>query len=210
MIDARFVPIKNWPGKKKTLRKRAIFRVKYPARLDLLESELHKIGSTHILIQAYFDIQDIRNDGWPRSSARPKEPGVIVSFKKRTGELLSFPCDTYDAWEDNLYAIALSLEALRTVDRYGVTKGTEQYQGFKQLEAPAVENVRDEFWALEHLARIAQTQSSSLKGNRGAIDEAYRMASRKTHPDHGGSVEAFQVVQEAGRILRGSNVQVSG
>lgn len=192
MIDARFVPIEHWPGKKRASRKRAIFRIKYPDRLDLLEKELRHLGATYILIQAYFDLADIRNDGWPRSSARPKEPGIVVSFTKRGGEALAFPCDTYDGWEDNLYAIALSLEALRSVDRYGVTKGTEQYQGFKAIAAPQQEEIRDTKWALEHLARVAQTSAASLRGDMAAIDLAYRAAARKTHPDHGVPWELFK------------------
>lgn len=203
MIDARFVPIERWPGKKRQYgRKRATFRLKYSERLDLLEKELRHLGATYILIQAYFDSRDIRNDGWPRSSARPKEPGVVVSFKKRGGESLSFPCDTYDGWEDNLYAIALSLEALRSVDRYGVTKGTEQYQGFKQIEAPAQQDAQTSDWAIEHLARLAETTPASLRGDRAAIDLAYRAAARRVHPDHGGTVEAFQMLQQAMGLLR--------
>lgn len=40
---------------------------------------------------------------------------------------LSYPCDTFTTLQDNLRVIALALEALRMVDRYGVTRRGEQY-----------------------------------------------------------------------------------
>lgn len=206
MIDARFVPIEKWPGKPRSSysQKRAVFRAKYSARLDLLEKELNNLGGKDIIIQAYFDLRDIRNDGWPRSSARPKSSGVIVTFRNRKNEQLSFPCDTYSGWEDNLYAIALSLEALRTVDRYGVTQNAEQYQGWKRLAPPAQEQSKDVEWALAHLARLAGTTAQSLRLDPFAVDLAYRAAAKMTHPDKGGTAEAFHLVQEAFNIAKGA------
>jgi hypothetical protein len=177
--------------------------VKQSIRLALLEKELRHLGARGILVQCYIDPSDIRDDGWPRSSARvPKDPGIVVSFHNRKGESLSFPCDTYDSWEDNLYAIALSLEALRSVDRYGVTRSEEQYQGWKRLASPGRENHLDSTWAIGHLAHLAETTVSALRGNRAAIDLAYRSAVRKCHPDTGGSTEAFQMLQQAMNLLR--------
>lgn len=130
-LQARFVPLGPVSGRSAG-RRRATFRIGYSDRLSLLESELAKLGAKEIVIQAQFEAKDIRNDGWPRSSARPKGPAVVLSFQSKHGPL-SYPCDSYDAWEDNLYAIALALEALRAVDRYGVTKRAEQYKGWAQL-----------------------------------------------------------------------------
>ena len=204
MIEARFVPIDKWPGKVRPSyerRKRATFRIGYADRLNFLEKEIKHLGGKGILIQAYFDAKDIRNDGWPRSSSRPKSPGIIVTFQNRKGESLSFPCDTYDSWEDNLYAIALSLESLRAVDRYGVTQHEEQYQGWKRLAPPSQEQPRDRRWALQHLAALADTSPDALKDS-AMVDLAYRSAARKTHPDSGGNVQAFQVLQDAMRLIR--------
>jgi hypothetical protein len=38
-------------------------------------------------------------------------------------------------WQHNVRAIALTLEALRAVDRYGATETGQQYTGFKALPA---------------------------------------------------------------------------
>lgn len=202
MLDVIFVPLEKWPGKP-SKQKQATFRMHQTRRLDALEYELRKLRAQDMVIEAWFDHQSIRNDGWPKSSARPSGPGVILSFTGKDGPL-SFPCDTYDRWEDNLYAIALSLEALRAVDRYGVTRTAEQYQGWKQLPAPAEEDIRDRKWALEHLARLAGVQPGILS-DPATVDLAYRAAAKKTHPDvPGGSAAAFQVLQEAIGLIRGS------
>jgi hypothetical protein len=202
MINARFVPIEKWPGVHRTSWKNSAFRVTTSRQLDKLEEELNKLGARDILVQCYLTRDDIRNDGWPRSGAKPPNPGIIISFTDRRGNELSFPCDTYFDWFDNLYAIALSLEALRAVDRYGVTKSAEQYQGWRRLEAPGTVDTRG--WAYEQLARVADTSVESLKGDPQAVDAAYRAAVRKTHPDSGGNIEAFRLVTEAIRVIRAS------
>lgn len=207
-LQARFVLLVGWPGMATASynRKRAPFRIGYADRLNLLDHELNKLQARDIVIQAQFQPKDIRNDGWPRSSARPSGPAIIVSFKGSNGPL-SFPCDRYDFWEDNLYAIALSLEALRAVDRYGVTKNAEQYKGWAQL--PAADKsatFQDAEQAAQWLAVVSGGSSTAafLLVNSTARDASYRMAAKQLHPDKpGGSTEDFQKLQAAMRILRG-------
>jgi hypothetical protein len=126
---------------------------------------------------------------------------VIVSFHSPKGPL-SFPCDTFDSWEDNLRAIALALEALRKVDRYGVTSNAEQYKGFAQLPAPeksGANGFKTPAEAAHFIAQLMQsdwTQSNVLRG-RESLDTAYKYAARKAHPDTGGSHESFVKLQAA-------------
>src|SRR5579863_10251967 len=54
------------------------------------------------------------------AGAKLRTQGIILTFNSKHGPL-SYPCDKYSNWQANLRAIALSLEALRAVDRYGVT-----------------------------------------------------------------------------------------
>lgn len=203
MLNCRFVTLKSWPGEKTRGRKRSPFGIKYAQLLNYLERELRHLSARDIVIQAFLDSDDIRNDGWPRSNARFREPGIILSFRAREGEEIAFPCDTYKDWESNLRAICLTLSALRAIDRYGVTKRSEQYTGWKRLGAPNQEQVRDERWALEHLAHLAGVEPGTIRGNASALDLAYRTAARRTHPDTGGNTDAFQLLQSAIAILRG-------
>jgi hypothetical protein len=198
MIDARFVPVEQWPQQKTAAYSRKVspFRVSYAKTLDLLEKELAHLRAKDILIQAYFEHRDIRNDGWPRSSARPNEPGVIVTFTGKSGAM-SFPCDRFKGWEDNLRAIALSLEALRQVDRYGVTRNNEQYRGFARLEAAKDTRIN----AIEFLSRVTGLNAREVQSDPQG---AYRLAARKLHPDFGGSHADFVKLQEQYEALTGA------
>jgi hypothetical protein len=91
-------------------------------------------------------------------------PGVEISFDSRAHGRQSFATDEYDDWQDNVRAIALSLEALRAVERWGVSKG-RQYAGFALLAAGP---------GLEEQGRL-------LVARFGSVKEALR----HTHPDTG-------------------------
>lgn len=207
MIDARFRPIDKWPGTRTPSyrRKRAQFRASYAKTLDLLEYELRHLRARDIVIQAGFTFDQIRNDGWPRSNAQPSDPGVIVSFQSPQGEF-SFPCDRYTDWQGNLRAIALSLQALRAVDRYGVTQHAEQYRGWQQLPPPAPpsSNTMSRDIAATVLANYSIFTPAEILTQPDKREEAYRQAARKTHPDAGGSHEKFVLVQQAKRALEAS------
>lgn len=129
MLNARFIPIDKWPFPAISLNNKrdARFRASYQDTLELLESELDAIHAREIVIRAFFRSQDIRSDGWPRSSAEPTDAGLILSFvvykwnpvtMRNDVTELSFPCATYTTFDDNLRAIALTLQALRAVARY--------------------------------------------------------------------------------------------
>jgi len=136
-MDARFVPLVRPSG---LLYARSQFKRGggfYSRILNLLDRELKHLGAIDVTIQAGYRAEDIRLDGWPRSSARPEHPGVILQFRRGVkGDLHTFRAVRFGSYEENLYAIAMSLEALRAVDRYGVVNG-EQYTGFKRIAPPA-------------------------------------------------------------------------
>jgi hypothetical protein len=159
--------------------------VSYTKTLNLLERELDHLLAKDVIIQAYFQPDQIRNDGWPRSSARPWQPGVIVSFRVHKN-FYSYPCDAFSGFEDNLRAIALTLEALRAINRYGVTQGHEQYEGFKQLNAPATLDPRAA--AASFIAIHAGVGTEDVRKD---LNGAFRLAAKKLHPDSGGSHDLF-------------------
>ena len=205
MIDLRFVPLTAWPSQPTKYREHARFRASYAKTLDLLEDELHKIHAKEITVQAFFALAQIRNDGWPYAKAVPSAPGIILSFRTKDGAL-SFPCDRYHTIDDNLRAIALSLEALRAVDRYGVTKRAEQYAGWKQIEAPAANG----FATAEDAAAFIIAQADSANPASSIIRDAalrqnlYRQAARRLHPDAAtGNHELFVKLQQANAMLEG-------
>ncbi len=183
MIDARFRPIALWPHDSTPSyerRGRYTFKASWVDTLDLLRRELRHLDATDVVIGCGLREQDIRNDGWPRANARePVHPGVEISFLSPvSGQRLVYASDTCERWEHNVRSIALGLEALRAVDRYGITRRGEQYAGFKALPAGA---------------------GPSPERGRALIREhgSVRAALMATHPDQGGDPEAFADVQAA-------------
>jgi hypothetical protein len=122
--------------------------------VDLLKAELTRVSARRVAIQSGHYGDDIRVDGLPRVNARvPRFPGVCLSFEKwipngrknpegralGTYELLEFPCATFNHWEDNLRAIALTLKSIRETKKYGVGRvdRDQHYEGFKHKRVEA-------------------------------------------------------------------------
>jgi hypothetical protein len=200
-------PIREWPGSltAASSRKAAPFRATLNDTLKVLDREIYQLvetpaqqNSTELLVA--IPAGGFRLDGRPRADARAEHPGVIFSLDSPHGHL-SYPCDTYTAWQDNLRAIALALEALRKVDRYGVTRRGEQYRGFLAIEATAAPAG---FGTVEDAAGFVRAMSGERPDvtDREGMARAVRLAKRHTHPDTaGGSADAFQKVSLAEGVL---------
>jgi len=201
-------PIREWPGELTRTRRRALFSAPFADTLNLLDREIDHLTDTRAQRETAELLVAIpagalwRQDGRPRAHAVAEHPGVIFSIDSRHGHL-SYPCDTFTAWGDNLRAIALALEALRKVDRYGVTKRGEQYRGFLALEATT---------APAGFARW-QDAESFLMDLLGDVDldanspaATIRVAKRLAHPDTGGDAATFQRVTLAEAKLREAGI----
>lgn len=165
-------------------------RFRSPLRdtLELLSREMGQLQAANIVIELDVEERDIRLDGYPRANARIGNPAVAVSFDSRHGPLRYATCEFTD-WQDNLRAIALSMQALRAVDRYGVSKRGEQYRGWKQL-MPSSDP-----------ADAIQTEQAA----RRYLDDRWggdvRRALFETHPDRGGDPDEFRKVQRSRELL---------
>lgn len=200
MIEFR--SLTQWPRPQTKSRKSGTFRANYRSTLNLLQNEIAKVGGKNVVIQAGFEPRDIRLDGLPRADARkPNHPGIVVSFDSRHGPLM-FACDTYFDWQDNLRAVALTLENLRAVERYGATKHGEQYRGYAALPPAPSESFRSAEDAAEWLSRHSDPCTREGILQRPNVRQvAYRMAAAKLHPDSGGSHEEFVRLQAAKEML---------
>lgn len=128
----------------------------------------------------------LRNDGLPRSGQRdPSDPGAAVYFQL-DGQNQCIPCDVYSRIADNLAAIADCIEALRTLERHDASLMRAAFTGFAQLASP-------EAMGRPHWRTVLNTDSHDPE----EVRKAYKTAQRATHPDRGGSSEAFHAVQEA-------------
>lgn len=206
-LGADSFPARNKPRRAPT------FSVGWNKALADLEKELEVLGAKDVVIQIDLQDDDFRIDGWPKAGRNPKHPGVIISFDSKFGPLRYF-CDEYEAtwsrglsgYQANVRAISLGLEALRAVDRYGITKKGEQYTGWKALGQGEGPTTREQ--AAEIIAKWANTTGANVKvsmfDDPQIQEAAIKAALRKTHPDNGGNAERFDLVMRARRILEGA------
>jgi hypothetical protein len=119
--------------------------------------------------------------GRPRSgSAQPKDPGVAVYWRTNSDQPHKvMALDRYSRVEQNLAAIAATLEAMRAIERHGGAAILERaFTGFTALPAPntwkAVLGIPDEVTPLLDTVR-----------------NTFRVLSKQRHPDCGGSHAAM-------------------
>lgn len=209
--SATFRPIAAWPGPRTRTPRRSPFAASWSSTTEILGRELRQLGARRLVVEVDCPESQIRVDGQPRADARFRTPGVILSFESRHGPL-RYACDAFDRYRDNVRALALGLEALRRVERYGIASRGEQYTGWKQLPSgiamgPAAMSVEEAaaFVAAESIesplsGRPCFTRDEVL-ADEGKARAAYRLAARRLHPDNGGSVEEFQKLEEAKGVL---------
>lgn len=223
-------PIEAWPGQLTPDRDRELARFSAPwsDTVDLLDREVQMLGADEVVLQLAISERDCRNDGWIRADAKPKHPGVIVTFDSDAGPL-RFSTDRFSGasvwkpggtqrtpgWQCNVRAVALALEALRKVDRYGIGSGREQYVGWNALppgQSTAMGPARMTADAAARLlaehaasseAMVAGLTAKLLTGGGDGVRLAYRVAAKRHHPDAGGDPETFRRLTEARDLLLG-------
>jgi hypothetical protein len=189
------------------------FTVKWHQVLDVLQREYDMLHGRHLVIEVDVPERAIRNDGLLRSDAKSTSPAVRVAFDSKHGPITmatdrfirqSYRQSSMDDWQHNVYAIAKALEALRMVDRYGVSRSDEQYRGYKAIGsgtglAPtgmttsiALSIVKDESGLDDNL----NTAPMSVLRN------AVRIARAAAHPDrHNGDRVRYDAVDQAVQVL---------
>jgi len=199
-------PIEVWPGKRTSeySRKASPLKGSWSRTLGELTRELGMLGARNVVFRLDVRESHLRQDGQMRADARPKDPGVLLEFiaSRLPGEpRLVYKCDRYKFWQDNLLHIALGLEALRKVDRYGITSASEQYSGFKALPSSTAATL-----TTAEAARIIEAHTgaaaSSIIGHAANAKAAVRTAIFRTHPDRNdGDRTAFDQVERARSVL---------
>lgn len=194
-------PLGAWPGEFPRTHIRSPFSAPLKTTLGELDRELSFLGPGNSNAPSVLELalreRDFRVDGLPRADARTQHPGVVLHIESRFGPL-SYPAAKFKTWQDNLRAITLGLNGLRRLDRYGITPGSEQYTGWKQLPSAGQSKVATPS------ADDSEKFLRDLTGNYDAsLDKVYRTARRETHPDrHDNDQEMWDTVEAAGDVLR--------
>jgi hypothetical protein len=211
-ITAR--PIDQWPGEFTKDRQPSPFSATWTDTVDILDRELYQLDARNAVLQLAVTEQQCRRDGWIRADARPQHPGVILSFDSVHGPL-RYHTDRFmnrgwagylPGWQSNVRAIALGLEALRRVDRYGITRAGEQYRGWNALPPGGPVELGAAMTVDEAARTLADwSGQDGLLGvnDPDVINAAWRRAARDHHPDHGGDPEQFRRITEARDLLLG-------
>jgi hypothetical protein len=145
-----------------------------------LKKELSLLGAKEIIISTSVPL---RRDGIPL--AKPPvdgDPGAAVYFTKG-GRSQCIAIDTYPRVEHNLRALALTVEAMRAIDRWGGAEILDRaFTGFAALPG------RFEWWMVLGVPRSA---------SREIVQQAYRRLVKQHDPDLGGSHEAMAEINRA-------------
>lgn len=129
-----------------------------------------------------------RADGLPMSGQKePEDPGVAVYFELDESRRVMC-CDKWTRVADNIASIAATLEAMRGLERWGVTESERAFTGFAALPEPGKAQART-CWQVLGIERTLDVK---------AINDAWRKCSQICHPDRpGGSHDAMAELNTA-------------
>ena len=223
-------PTDVWPRERSGSGETVRFTAGWSDTVALLEREVDALRTYTqrrdlIVVQIGVPSSGFKLDGGLRSRATPTDPGVIVSFSSVHGPM-RYLCDTYrqkgwgdkylPCWQANVRAVALGLEALRAVDRYGIAGDVQQYLGFAELPPgrPMGQSTALAAMTVEEAARFIATHgapgliefggwlnlASAVYSNE--LDRAFRAAARRLHPDSGGTDAEFTMLAAARDLIR--------
>lgn len=178
-----------WPvGYKRT---KSRFGSRFKVTMDIaqrfLRDELSRMGATDLIVSTNIPV---RKDGmlyvdW--MNKKIDDPGVAIYFKYK-GKGVSMCCDQYEKIWENVYALGKGIEALRGMERWGVSDFLERaFTGFTALPESTITN--EKTWC-----EILEVQPWA---NAVEIKNAYRKKSMEAHPDKGGTTEMFNRIAKA-------------
>lgn len=200
----------NQPRTPVPSRERARFKVTLAEAVEDLLVELDRMGDVHSVVITS-DLPT-RQDGLPLSNGSCDDPGVAVYFVHNGVERV-FACDRWDRPAANIRAIGLTLEALRSVERWAASgMVTRVFEGFAALPAgemaPNPASTKRPWYEILGLRReTSDGQAPSRSQLLNWARQAHRSKIRVAHPDAGGTNEAAAelnaALQEAERELAG-------
>lgn len=184
MIPYTVRPLDPWVGPRTADRRKSPFgRVTLTSTLALMSHELRQIGADRWVLQIDVEERWINKDGTLHARANPFSPAIRVSFTSQHGPLM-YATDRFEQWQINLRAVAMALESLRRVERFGVAGSGEQYRGFTAISNRPAEMSREQ--AAEFIAEwavIDQFPAHVILSSHVALQNAYRLAAKRAHPD---------------------------
>lgn len=155
-----------------------------------LQGELDRLKAARPVLSTNIRL---RLDGLPYSGqAQPADPGAAVYFELGVGPQLCFACDLWDRVEDNVVAIAKTIEALRGIARWGTGDMVRAaFTGFAAL--PPSTPAKRAWWVV-----LGVTPGAT--GDE--VEAAYSRLARENHPDRGGDTGRMAEINAAADDFR--------
>ena len=175
-----------WPeGRKRTdawKRTRSRFNTGFGAAAKAAYDEVGRLGGRGTIVSTNVPL---RRDGLPLASAkRVDDAGAAIYFTYKDKQMC-FACDRWDKVEDNIWAIAKTIEALRGIARWGTGDMLEAaFKGFAALPPP-----RSSAWH--------EVLDVSPDAPLSEIEVAYKRHAKNAHPDNGGSHDEMAKLNDA-------------
>lgn len=164
----------GWPRTAAGDRQKGLYRTSLASSLKNLRGQLRLLGGDKAAASL------ILSSNMTLTRQPPADAGVVAFFVYG-GQQVSIPCDRWLLVEHNVQAIALTIEAMRAMDRHGAKHMLKaMFQGFTALPAPD-----DWRTALGNLTTWTE------------VDAAYKERARSAHPDAGGSNERMMQLNAA-------------
>lgn len=178
-----------WPvGYARTTKRiRSPFKQTMDHAQRFLRDEITRLKGTDLIVSTNLPI---RLDGGIYSMYMDRkidDPGVAIYFNYK-GKAISMCCDQYLTVWENIYALGKGIEALRGMERWGVSDFLDRaFTGFTAL--PEHQPARP-WWKVLGLDGITVDEQKVL--------DAYRRLSKIHHPDvAGGNTEQFHQITDA-------------
>jgi hypothetical protein len=165
----------GWPKTAPKEKQQGVFKSTISSALTLLRTEISRFGGTNVVLSSNFTL----------GNESPKETGVVAYFLL-DGQQMAIPCDRWYKIEHNIQAIALTIEAIRGMDRWGAKNMIKAVlQGF--LALPERSTVPD-WWDVLECRRDSPLD---------VVRAQYKRLAHDHHPDHGGSAGKMSEVNAA-------------
>lgn len=161
------------------------FKVTMDKAQRFLRTEIDRLKGTDLIISTNVPVKSngLLYADWMRRKI--DDPGAAIYFKYN-GKNVSMCCDQYERVWENIYALAKGIEAIRGMQRWGVSDFIDRaFTGFKALP----ENVVSDTWY--NVLEVDQFASYS------EIYQAYLNKAKTAHPDAGGNDELFIKIRSA-------------
>lgn len=183
--DSRFSRPVSWNNRKHSMSE----------AVDLIESEVRRMGGIALVISSNVKL---KQSGLPYSGqAQPEDTGAAVYFLLKQRPIV-FACDKFNRVECNLWSIGKTIEATRSIERWGSASIEQSFRGFMAIP--------------ERAGGVDPYQILGI-GQHCTEDDlraAYRRLAAKYHPDvpGTGSHAKWMEIQDAHNLI-GQNLKKS-